>query len=94
MKNAALLAWARTVMTIVAGLSAGICGVTGVAGLGVYVASHLLISAALMLRIPGALSETFPDVASPLLFVSSGVFDNVLLYIVFWALAHAGLWVF
>ncbi len=94
MKNTALLAWARTLCAVVAGLAAGICGATGVAGVGVYVASHVAISLALVTRVPGALSDTFPDASSPALFVVGGLMDNALLFIVFWALGFAGLWVF
>lgn len=93
-KNNALVAWARTLCAVVAGLAAGICGATGATGPGVYVASHVAISLALMLRMPAPLKDIFPDTPSPLLFVAGGLLDNALLFIVFWALGFAGLWVF
>ena len=92
MKNMELVAWVRTVMTIISGCLVGITGLTGVLGFVAYLAIHALVSMAMLLRL-GNPSEYFPD-TSTLSFVAGGVGENLLLFVVFWALTYAGLYNF
>ena len=91
--NTNLVAWARTLVALVAGLCVGICGVTGVAGLGAYLCAHAAVSVALLARMRFAPSDYFVDTSSTA-FVASGAVDNVLLFLVSGALGFGGLWVF
>ncbi len=92
MRNMELVAWVRTLMTIVAGSITGICGCTGARGVLAFLAFHLLVSAALLSRIRKP-ADFFPATTT-LSFVTGGVVENALLFVVFWALGFAGLWVF
>lgn len=91
-RNMELVAWVRTIMTIVSGCLVGIAGLTGVLGFAAYLVIHVLVSLALLARL-GSPADYFPE-TTPLSFVMSGVGDNLLLYVVFWALSYAGLYNF
>ena len=91
--NASLVAWARTLITLIAGLITGFCGITGIWGLAAYLIAHVLVSVALLVRMGFAPSVYFVD-ASPISFIASSIFDNVLLFIVAWALGYGANWVF
>jgi hypothetical protein len=94
-RNMELVAWVRTIMTIVSGCLVGIAGLTGVLGFAAYLVIHVLVSLALLARLgsPGSPADYFPE-TTPLSFVVGGVGDNLLLYVVFWALSYAGLYNF
>lgn len=92
MRNMELVSWVRTVMTIVAGCVVGIWGLSGAVGFGAYVLVHLLVSLALLVRM-GNPADFFPE-TTPFYFTIGGVGENVLLYVVFWALCYAGLYNF
>ncbi len=92
-KNGELVAWARTLLSVVAGLVAGICGLTGAAGFAFYAAAHALTSLALLARLRCAPGDFFPE-TSALGFLAAGAFDNLFLFIVLWALGFGALWVF
>lgn len=91
-RNMELVAWVRTIMTIVSGCLVGIAGLTGVLGFAAYLVIHVLVSLALLARL-GSPADYFPE-TTPLSFVVGGVGDNLLLYVVFWALSYAGLYNF
>jgi hypothetical protein len=91
-RNTELVAWVRTVMTIISGCLVGITGLNGALGFVAYLAIHALVSLALLARL-GSPADYFPD-STPVAFVLSGVGDNLLLYVVFWALSYAGLYNF
>ena len=92
-RNAELAAWARTLMAVVGGLLAGVCGLTGLHGFGVYFLTHAATSLALLARLRCAPAAFFAD-ATPATFLASGAFDNLLLFIVMWALGFGTLHVF
>jgi hypothetical protein len=92
MKNMELVAWVRTVMTIIGGALIGILGVQGLWGFLSFAILHVLVSLALVARI-GNPSDYFPDTTT-LSFVTGGAGENLLLFIVFWALGFGTLWVF
>ena len=91
-RNGELVAWTRTVMSIISGCLVGVVGLTGLYGFAAYVLSHVLVSLALLARL-GSPADYFPE-TTPLSFVVGGVGDNLLLYVVFWALSYAGLYNF
>ena len=91
-RNMELVAWVRTIMTIVSGCLVGIAGLTGVLGFAAYLVIHVLVSLALLARL-GSPADYFPETTA-LSFVTGGVGDNLLLYVVFWALSYAGLYNF
>jgi len=93
LRNSELVAWVRTLMTIVAGVITGILGLTGAWGVLSYLASHAVVSLALL-----ALLRFRPDSYFPgghwATFIINGVGENRILFILLWALGFAGLWVF
>ena len=92
-RNTELCAWARTLMSVVAGLVAGILGITGAWGFVCYLGAHVLSSLGLLTQMRLDPAEFFQG-SSPLSFVTSSLLDNLLLYVVFWALGYGFLWVF
>ena len=92
MRNHELVSWTRTLMTIISGLITGICGLTGYRGALAFLAFHALVSLALLARIRKP-SDFFPA-TTVLSFAAGSVGENALLFVVFWALGFAGLWVF
>ncbi len=92
MKNHELVAWVRTVMTILGGCLVGIAGLTGAWGFAAYLLIHAVVSLALLARL-GSPAEYFPDTTA-FSFATNGVGENLLLYVVFWALSYAFLYNF
>ena len=93
LRNTELIAWTRTLMTIVSGMVTGILGVTGAWGAAAFLATHAFVSLALLARLGFRPASFFP-MATPLSFVAGGVGENLLLFVLFWALGFAALWVF
>ena len=93
LRNSELVAWTRTLMTIVCGVVTGILGVTGAWGLLAFLASSALVSLVLLALLRFQPASYFP-LQSPLSFAVSGLGEYVLLFLLFWALGYAGLWVF
>ena len=94
MANQHSVAWARTLMTVVGGLLAGIIGVQGLAGFAIYFFITFITSLALLIPMKFQPADYFAGSPTPVGFLVSGAFDNVLLYIVAWAAGFGVLWVF
>jgi hypothetical protein len=94
MSNLQNAAWARTLSACIGALLAGICGVQGLAGFLVYLSIHFITSAALLVPLRCRPGDYFGQSKTIFSFVTSGIFDNVLLFIVLWALGFGLLWVF
>ena len=93
LRNSELIAWTRTLMTIVCGMVTGVLGITGAWGGLCFLLSHALVSLALLARLRFQPASYFP-MTTPLSFVVSGAGDSVLLFVLFWALGYAARWVF
>ena len=90
MSNTASADYVRTWSIVAAACAAGIIGVTGSAGFGIYAAQHVIVALALLQQMKWRPSEHFPA-ATVGSFVLTGLADmpNVLTFILFWTLAFA-----
>ncbi len=93
-RNNELLAWARTVVALAGGALAGVWGLTGLKGFGLYGAVHGLVGAALLLTRLGLRPGDFFPNTGPLGLVAGGLMDNFMLYIVVWSFLYALLHVY
>ena len=87
--NMAGMHYVRSWMAIVGGAACGVLGLTGLAGLGFYVALHVLTSLALLRAMRFDVAEYVPGGVSPASFAVAGMGDQALSFILFWTLAFA-----
>ncbi len=93
MRNATAVGFVRGVFTSLVAVAIGILGVSGVAGFVAYLLAHFVASGALLLRMKAAPSTYFVQ-QGPLGFLTSGLADNIILFIFVWTLAYAIVHVF
>eukprot|EP01138_Halocafeteria_seosinensis_P002832 gb/GECG01002893.1/.p1 GENE.gb/GECG01002893.1/~~gb/GECG01002893.1/.p1 ORF type:complete len:118 (+),score=6.67 gb/GECG01002893.1/:1-354(+) len=86
-KNTHKAKYLRMALTILFACAAGILGVTGVAGFGLYAIAQLTVSAVVALLCKGDTFSYFGE--KPLNFVISGFTEELISYILFWTLLYA-----
>lgn len=84
--NMRVLMFLRSLVFIVGGLGTGVLGVTGAVGFLVFVAVHLAIAGAVAVRTGFRVEDYFPQTLRE--FALSGLTDQLLPFIVYWALAY------
>ncbi len=88
MKNAQAVGFVRGFFSSLVAVAIGILGVSGTWGFIAYIVAHLLSSGALLLRMKAAPSAYFHQ-QGPLGFLTSGLAENLLLFVFLWTLAYA-----
>ena len=87
-RNMESSAYVRTWAVVVAAAAVGILGLTGLSGIFVYVLQHLVVGAAILLWMQWRPQSYFLNSSVPS-FLTGGLADNILLYILFWTLSYA-----
>jgi hypothetical protein len=93
MKNTEASTRWRTVSSVLLGLVAGFGGFTGLWGFLIYVVGHVCMSAFLLHRMSWK-PEVYLLKATVGGFIFSGLGDNLLTFILFWALGYALIFIF
>jgi len=86
--NAATVNRSRGVVASLTGLAIGVVGVTGMAGFAAYLVLQLVLAIALLTRM-GWKPQSFVPGSSVTAFATSGLFDNVMVFLFCWTLAYA-----
>jgi hypothetical protein len=90
LRNTEAVTLVRTAFISAGGAACGIVGLTGLAGgITAYIFLHLLASIALLQVASWKSEDYFPQSPSSVKFVLSGILDNVLIFILLWALSYA-----
>ncbi len=90
MRNTEAVTLIRTAFISVGGVACGIVGLTGLAGgITAYVLLHLIASISVLQLSAWKPAQYFPQSPSPIKFLLSGIMDNILIFILLWALAYA-----
>lgn len=87
-QNTMALGEVRLVALLAGGVALGVLGVTGLAGFATYLMLHILASAAVLSTLSWAPEQHFPQMTVAKM-LTSGVFDNVLPFLLFWTLSYA-----
>ena len=87
--NSSGINYVRALMAIVAGVAAGILGLTGSKGFLLYFAVHLLVSVALMIKMNFNVQEYLTPGLSPFWFAVDGIGGQGLSFVMFWTLSFA-----
>eukprot|EP00941_MAST-03F_sp_MAST-3F-sp1_P000304 g304.t1 len=87
MSNAKIVDFVRKIFGIVAGMLAGVLGLTGFQGFLVYGALYALVSVVMLARMGFDVQSYF--MTTPLAFTFSGIGSQVLTFILFWSLTFA-----
>lgn len=84
----------RSLMAIVAGITAGIVGLTGSKGFLLFVCSYLVTSVALLAKMKFNIEEFLTPTSSAYWFVVDGMSSQILSFIMFWTLSFAMVHIF
>lgn len=87
-KNAANIAWFRTLAALLVATTAGVLGVTGVGGVVLYLAAHVVSQGLLLVKLGSPASYTGAE-SSTLGWFLEGLGDSVLPYLVAWSFVYA-----
>jgi hypothetical protein len=88
MQNSIAINSVRSLMTIVAGIAAGVLGLTSLLGFGFYLVVHLATSAALVVKMKGDVAECVPGQTIPA-FLIDGLSGQLMSFLLFWTVAYA-----
>lgn len=89
--NTRAVHYVRSLMFVYSGSAAGVLGLTGLYGFGLYLFVYFVVSVALLVRMSvqgGSVDRYFLATAVPA-FVWSGVAGQLVTYILFWTLTYA-----
>ena len=92
--NAMGIGYVRALMAIIAGIAAGILGLTGSKGFLLYIAVHLITSVILLARMKFDVSEYLTPGLSALWFAVDGLGGQGLSFVMFWTLSFAMVHIF
>ena len=91
--NANVSMYARTVMGIVGGITAGILGLTGFWGFAMFIGTHLAVAFGLLLKM-GMRPQDFMVKGTVVSFVAQGLTSQLTGFILFWTLAYGLVWLY
>lgn len=89
--NASLIEYGRTSVSVIAGVTAGILGLTGLYGFGLYLIYSFVMSALIMIKVGSKWNKYFQ---SRYTLLTDGVFGGLFTYVLLWTFVYGLVHVF
>lgn len=89
--NVGVVSFCRVITSVLAGIVAGVLGITGLSGFLFYIVFHALLAVPLLLKAQFQVKKYFRNWTTPFLsfiFTSQGMLSFLLFWIIFYNIAH------